>query len=323
MNEPGAPQLNRKPAEDAYFSEGKPKIDKPSMQKIQGLQDMRKDYHFRKRELFKIIDFLIGSKKELVVNGPPNIGKHCYISKAIQFIAEHQKEAVEDGAYCIDLEGMTNIRQLYQEIDSVLDLHLKEMTESYLIKCKFIQTKKTTLVFNKIPKDNAKLLNEIFHFLRKVCESTQNIKVIMVLELSSQEISKKKLDLQMPEIEVCNMEYLNEDEAVEFLNRVLLVENKRGLIKKDITTKDKIMQIWGSMNFIDDYAFQIVSMLDKRTNLDKIANLIEQFVQNKEEDNTLERRDTSHQILVKCYSIVYQLKQFLPREMAKQKTGLL
>ena len=68
--------------------------------------------------------------------------------------------------------------------------------------------------------------------------------------------------------------YMNQEQAIKFLKRVILVEKKDHLVKDDIHATHEIIKFWAQMNYVDDYAHKIVSMLNKTTDLNSIANKI-------------------------------------------------
>ena len=148
LNDDDDPSLNKRIFEE--IEKGEYQVFKPDFSKIKGLNDQRKDYFHRKAEINEIIRFLLNNKQVLIVTGPAGIGKTNSVSKAIQFVAEHEREAVEDGAYLIDMKGFNDINQLYSEIDNILELQLNNLTANSLISCNFIQSRKITLVLTNV-----------------------------------------------------------------------------------------------------------------------------------------------------------------------------
>ena len=61
--------------------------------------------------------------------------------------------------------------------------------------------------------------------------------------------------------------------------RVILVEGKQEKVRKNNINKNhQIMEMWGKMNYVDDYAFHICRMLETKS-LDSIIQSMEEFCQ--------------------------------------------
>ena len=112
VNDTNDSVLNKRVFDDR-LEIGKPEVKKPINRSIKGLSDERRDIFHRKEDMMEILTFLLQKKTILIVSGPKGICKLNTVSKAIQFAAEHEFEAIEDGAYLIDMKGFTSISQVY------------------------------------------------------------------------------------------------------------------------------------------------------------------------------------------------------------------
>ena len=73
--------------------------------------------------------------------------RHNTIAKGIQFVVDHELDACKDGAYLIDMQGFTMVKQLFEEINNMLELSLTELSQSSLCNCNYLMGRKLTLVF--------------------------------------------------------------------------------------------------------------------------------------------------------------------------------
>lgn len=106
------------------LEEGEPEIIQKSFDNIKGLKDNWTQIFPRKDEVQEILCFLKDDHKELIVVGPTGIGRIYTISRAIRYAAEHDFEAVQDGAYYIDLAECQSIQDVYMQLIDVLNLSI-------------------------------------------------------------------------------------------------------------------------------------------------------------------------------------------------------
>ena len=102
--------------------DGEPEILRKNFDNIKGLQDNYSNIFPRKEDVQIILAFLKEFNKILVVIGQKGLGRVNMVARAIRFAAEHDYEAVQDGAYFIDLAECINIRDIFQKFIEVLDL---------------------------------------------------------------------------------------------------------------------------------------------------------------------------------------------------------
>ena len=80
-----------------------------SFQNIRGLRDNWTKIFPRKEEVKELLSFFQNDRKDIFVIGPGDIGRTYTISRAIKFAVEHEFEALQDGAFYIDLADLETI----------------------------------------------------------------------------------------------------------------------------------------------------------------------------------------------------------------------
>ena len=93
--------------------DGEPEIYCKNFDNIKGLQDNYSNIFPRKEDVQEILVFLKEYNKILVVIGQKGLGRVYTVARAIRYAAEHDYEAVKDGAYFIDLADCNNIKDIY------------------------------------------------------------------------------------------------------------------------------------------------------------------------------------------------------------------
>jgi hypothetical protein len=138
------------------------------------------------------------------VSGPHGVSKLNTISKAIQFIVDHEREACQDGAYMFDMQGFTQISQLFQEINNTLELSLNEPTQQTIFNCNELLDKRITLVIQNVPTNNAVLWDTTLCFVQKIPEYFDKVRVILTMKGLEPEMEE-----QLPhEMDHVKMNYL-------------------------------------------------------------------------------------------------------------------